>query len=295
MTPVEKQTSSRLLLLGAAAAVALSACGSQVPAPAAVAPGEPLPSRAAFGEKRVNPDDGREFIFDGAAWVPHDATVEAWYGADDALRGRAAVTKELVTIAPNYCSQTYICGVSPGHVPHAAFLNDCGGCHRMEGFGALLWFEQPVNPDTGLRRPAYLAGDAAPLPTISGTDGGPRTCSNVACHGVPAGTFSYFFPDGSGEPTFNTVDFGGVYATTPVWGTTGNTCTACHGNPPRNGAWHGGQHAGGPTAATNQCQFCHPDATGSNGRGTAITNLSLHLNGVVNVQARFKSSCFGCH
>jgi cytochrome c len=45
----------------------------------------------------------------------------------------------------------------------------------------------------------------------------------------------------------------------------------------------------------NQCQFCHPDATGTNGQGTAITNPALHGNGVYNVQASFTSACFGCH
>ena len=32
-----------------------------------------------------------------------------------------------------------------------------------------------------------------------------------------------------------------------------------------------------------------------NAAGTAITNPALHVNGIVEVQAAFQSSCFNCH
>ena len=294
--------SPALSLLGAAALALASGCAGQAPAEPAGPGVDAFPARAGFGELRTSPATGREYIFDGAEWVPHDDTVEVYYEASDLLRASAASrSKAVVSAAPDYCATTSMCASSQGHKTHGAFMNDCQNCHRIDwavSF-ALLWFDQPVNPATGQPRPAYIQPTAAnpnpPMPTIVEWDIGLGTCSNVACHGVKAGTFSYFFPDGSGEPTFNTVDYGGTYATTPSFHTTGDSCVACHGNPPRNGAWHSGQHAGGPTAAMNQCQSCHPDATGTSGRGTAITNLSLHINGVVNVQARFRSSCFGCH
>jgi hypothetical protein len=123
-----------------------------------------------------------------------------------------------------------------------------------------------------------------------------KTCSNVSCHMVPAGTFSYWFPGGDGEEMLNTVPTGGSPATTPSWESTGESCDACHGNPPRNASWHGGYHANqGPAGAYNQCQFCHPDATSTNGVATAITNPALHRNGIIEVTASFRSRCMGCH
>ena len=105
------------------------------------------------------------------------------------------------------------------------------------------------------------------------------------------------------KPVLTTVNvIGNSAGITPSWYSTGAAaCGACHGNPPRNGTdgsnvWHSGYHGGqGPTGAYNQCQFCHPDATGSGGQGTGITNPSLHANGTINVQATFTSKCFNCH
>jgi predicted CxxxxCH...CXXCH cytochrome family protein len=172
-----------------------------------------------------------------------------------------------------------------GATQHGAYA--CTVCHKVPG---RLSFDK--------NGPAYGAG--LPAPTFDATA---KTCSNVACHSVPPGEFSYRFPGGDGEPVYNTVTYGGgTPKTTPSWYSTGAAaCTACHDNPPRNGSsgsnvWHSGLHANqGPTGAANQCQFCHPDATGSGGVGTSITNPALHGNGVANVQARFTSACFGCH
>jgi predicted CxxxxCH...CXXCH cytochrome family protein len=143
-------------------------------------------------------------------------------------------------------------------------------------------------------------GLGKPLPSF---DAITKTCSNIACHGVPAGSFSYYFPDGTGEPALNTLTvFGNSGGSTPSWYSTGGgACGSCHANPPKYGTdgsnvWHSSLHANqGSTGAANQCQFCHPDASGSNGQGTTITNPALHGNGIYNVQARFTSSCFGCH
>jgi predicted CxxxxCH...CXXCH cytochrome family protein len=176
-----------------------------------------------------------------------------------------------------------LCTPTGAHAKHGGFA--CSVCHKVAG---------RLSFDSG--GPAYAAGK--PAPAFNATT---KTCSNVACHGVPAGTFSYYFPDGTGEPALNTVAYGGTTQPTPSWYAAGASCAACHGNPPRAPgggvyAWHSGSHgAQGPTGARNQCQFCHPNATGSNGVGTGITNPALHANGAVNVQATFGSACFGCH
>jgi predicted CxxxxCH...CXXCH cytochrome family protein len=139
-----------------------------------------------------------------------------------------------------------------------------------------------------------------PQPTFDATA---KTCSGVACHSIPSGTFTYLFPGGDGEPVAETVTYGGGTAT-PSWYSAGIGCTGCHGNPPQNYLWHGGLHGGG-----NQCELCHPDAVSVNGvatglstatncagpNGTLIACASLHANGTLDVQPKFKSTCFGCH
>jgi hypothetical protein len=178
-----------------------------------------------------------------------------------------------------------LCTPTGAHARHGAYA--CSVCHKVAG---RLVFDK--------NGPAYAAG--YPAPTFDATA---KTCSNVACHRVTAGTYTYYFPGGDGEPVQNTVNYGGgAPRTTPSWYATGAACTACHDDPPRNGsdgsnAWHSGYHGGqGPTGVRNQCQLCHPDASSpGNGIGDTITNATLHGNGVVNVQASFTSKCFGCH
>ncbi len=180
------------------------------------------------------------------------------------------------------------CGPTGAHGASGHVAQPCTVCHKV---GGRLVFDK--------NGPAYAAG--YPAPSFDATA---KTCSNVACHAVPQGTYSYYFPDGTGEPALNTVSYGGgAPRATPSWYATGAmACTACHDDPPRNGStgsnvWHSGYHGGqGPTGARNQCQFCHPDASSpGNGIGDTITNTSLHGNGTVNVQATFTSQCFGCH
>lgn len=178
------------------------------------------------------------------------------------------------------------CTPTGAHAKHGAFA--CSVCHKVAG--------RLVFDSAG---PAY--GTGIPRPTF---DAVAKTCSNVACHTVPAGSFSYYFPGGDGEYVLNTVTYGGgAPRPTPSWYATGAvTCTACHDDPPRNGssggnAWHSGNHGNQPpTGAYNQCQLCHPDASSpGNGIGTTITNAALHGNGVADVQASFRSQCMNCH
>jgi hypothetical protein len=87
-----------------------------------------------------------------------------------------------------------------------------------------------------------------------------------------------------------TVSYAGKSAT-PNWTDAPMACNSCHDNPPRTGVWHSGAHGGG-----NQCQLCHPDATGTTaGVGTGITNLAMHVNGTVDVTPQWTGSCFNCH
>lgn len=235
------------------------------------------PDKAVFGMVYFNTTDKCEYIFDGSQWVPHNKSVDTFY----------QTKTEGKTVA--YPGGPY----SSGHVPHSAYT--CNNCHRTINM-VIYFFDY-----TGSR--AYIKPSALnpnpPKPVYNGNmfdATKPKTCSNIACHGISAGTFSYYFPGGDGEPTLNTITYSGSVADTPAWNSTGAGCTACHGNPPNGNVWHSGYHGGqGPTGAYNQCQFCHPDATSTNAYGTAITNPTLHADGVVNVQVRFKSSCFGCH
>ncbi|HEY3307052.1 MAG TPA: hypothetical protein VGJ93_01230 [Desulfuromonadaceae bacterium] len=245
------------------------------------------PAKALFGMIYTNMSNNREYIFDGAEWVPHDQSVDNYYNTKSPLKAVALIAEEVCSEGDPACTPTGAHG-GPATQPAGHYSFDCKVCHKI---GGRLVFDK--------YGPAYAAGKAAPS-----FDANTKTCSNIACHGVPAGTFSYYFPGGDGEPVLNTVNYGGTVAgPTPSWYSIGASgCKACHGDPPLNGsngsnAWHSGYHGGGgPSSPQNQCQFCHPDASSpNNGIGDIITNPLLHANGTVNVQATFKSSCFSCH
>jgi predicted CxxxxCH...CXXCH cytochrome family protein len=127
-----------------------------------------------------------------------------------------------------------------------------------------------------------LATQGGAAPVWDRTTG---TCSNTYCHGNYSGTHHYDVYDfGSDTLTPMTYDYAGSNAT-PTW-TAGAACGSCHGSPPTNsesGSWHG-FHGGG-----NQCQLCHPDATGLPGSAT-ISNPALHVNGVVELAPRWQNS-----
>jgi len=196
------------------------------------------------------------------------------------------------------------CGAAPtgAHGKHATF--PCTVCHYHNG---------GVSFDKA--GPAYEYGWPAPSYDVA-----THTCTNVACHSVPRGTFRYYFVGGDGEPVLNVVPYGGVPtgATSPDWyGTsTSGSCTGCHDNPPYTApnqyVWHSGWHGGvNLTSARNpdilgynKCDLCHPDVTStiSGTPGTAnaqmtttITDAGMHGNGVVDVQGKFGERCFGCH
>jgi hypothetical protein len=213
-------------------------------------------------------------------------------------KASGALTQDAVVPTGGMCSPT------GKHAEHGT--QACATCHQCTG---------------------TLSFDASVAGANAAFDATTKTCSNVACHAVPAGTYTYNAYDWGLEEMYQvSVPYGGSEGGSGAnWyaapGATG--CSACHGYPPKyNGtayAWHSGMHAGS-IGNGNTCQLCHPDASGAyvyggppsyastsggmistcapytycSAPGT-ITNGSLHGNGVVDVTPQFTSSCFGCH
>ncbi len=212
--------------------------------------------------------------------------------------------------------QSEVCGFPPTCVPtgkHATHSPTCSVCHKVAG---TLSFD-PAGP-------AYSASYGPPT-----FDAAAKSCSNVACHAVAPGTFSYYFPgdqvdaDGYPIPELKTVHYGGgTTQLTPSWYATGSVaCGACHGNPPANGsdgsnAWHSSHHANDQNVGAigpNACELCHNStavpygtwvpvafsAVGTDGlvHGYQINPAATgqHANGTATVSAKFVSQCFGCH
>jgi len=318
-------TRSVIALIGAASLMIMSSCGEQSVSPqgsatnggTTLAKGAEVnalprsgkvtsavaPAKAVFGMIWLNTAENRTYIFDGIQWVPHDKSVDDFYAAKDAQAKNAP--KIVALVQDDVCVDgDPACTPTGAHGKHGGF--DCKVCHNV---GGRLAFAR-----TGANALAYGVGFPAPA-----FDAATKTCSNVACHGVRAGTFSYYFPgnemDADGYPIaeLKTVNYGGTLAaSTPSWYATGASCAACHGNPPLNGSdgsnvWHRNHANGqniGPTPA-NACELCHniptnvnsPIAISVNGVATSIqaANAGFHANGTVNVNARFRSQCFGCH
>lgn len=180
--------------------------------------------------------------------------------------------------------------------PHALHMTtggaQCTDCH----VGGALHAFGPI---------AYAPGQPAPSFDLV-----TRTCSNVACHMVPAGVYTFTTYDwglDDGTLVYNQVTYGGVPVTTPPWesATTGG-CIACHGSPPSpsSGSWHSGRH--GFAGSMNECSLCHRDVVRVDGvlALSSATNCgpsrtescaALHRNGTVDVMPTWKSTCFYCH
>lgn len=90
---------------------------------------------------------------------------------------------------------------------HSIHTNDagmqCTDCHTPHGMSFVSLFRFP---------PAAIIpnGPAPSLDTVT------KTCSNVACHMVPVGTYAYWAMGGDGEAYLNEVTYGGP-VTTPPW------------------------------------------------------------------------------
>ncbi|QXE85636.1 cytochrome C [Geomonas nitrogeniifigens] len=254
------------------------------------------PAVAVFGMIYIDASTGKERIFDGKLWVPHDKTVDSFYAAQNAAASDTKTTaktaasmvqEDVCTDGDPACTPSGAHG-GPGTTPAGHYAYGCAVCHKV---GGVVSFAK--------NGPAFASG--LPAPTYNTST---RTCSNVACH-VVSGSFSYYsYNWGSDQYDLVTVTYGGLTPRpTSSWFSTGAAgCTACHDDPPRSGStgsntWHSGYHGNqGPTGERNQCQFCHPDASSpGNGIGDTITNKSLHANGVADVSATFTSACFDCH
>jgi len=156
----------------------------------------------------------------------------------------------------------------------------CTDCHTPHGGSFVSIFRFPAV--------AYIPNGPAPS-----LDAATHTCSNVACHMVPAGTYTYWFQGGDGEVYPEEVAYGGP-VTTPSWlEALRGACRACHASPPSPaaGAWHSPTHGGGGINA--DCSLCHPNVTKVNGE--LVLSGTTHKDGVVNVTPRWKSRCFNCH
>lgn len=214
--------------------------------------------------------------------------------------------------------QSEVCDFPPTCAPTGAHGKQhvvCSVCHVRPG---TLSFD----PSGPAYNPAY--GN----PSFNATT---KTCSNIACHAISPGTFSYYFPgnetdaDGYPIPVLKTVHYPrntNGPADTPSWYTTGVACTACHGQPPYPSTlegpdtWHSGSHANNQNVGPimpNACELCHnstavPYGTwipvafstcGTDGKcqGYQINPAATgqHANGTATVNAQFRSQCFGCH
>src|SRR6185369_3361835 len=242
-TCMTNSASRNVLILSAAALLLIAACGDLTQAPQGSFDGNTTvvakdadiaslpkrgrmklaapPPKAVFGMIYINTVNNREYIFDGSGWVPHDRSVETFYSARPITKSTAMIQSEVCLDGDPSCTPSGAHG-GPATQPSGHFAFDCRVCHKV---GGRLSFDKAG--------PAYAAGK--PTPSFDATT---KTCSNIACHGVPSGTFSYYFPGGDGEPVLNTVTYGGsAMSATPSWYSTGSAaCTACHGDPPSSGS-----------------------------------------------------------
>jgi len=198
------------------------------------------------------------------------------------------------------CPDGQVCAPTGAHQKHANF--DCKACHA---YGGWLAFQNPG--------PAYLPGSTG-TPSAPSFNATTKTCSNVACHSVPAGTFTYWFPYDGENLEQNTVPYGGSgSAITPSWYATGAGCTACHDLTYQGTryTWHSGYHGNPSIAGMNACATCHLDATGTILPGGALDNAAIntatncppgavtpcasyHANQVLNVTPKW-GNCGPCH
>ncbi|GFO60518.1 hypothetical protein GMST_28430 [Geomonas silvestris] len=211
-----------------------------------------------------------------------------------------------VADSANYCIDATSNDLCPDimHTIHQNYMNDCDACHKVTSSFIVsgTFFKDSA-------KPAFQPGGPAPLFTKSGAWNNPKTaepatCSNIACHNVPAGNFTYYIWDwGLDEAVPVTIQYGGMSSATAKWlYDNASNCDSCHGSPPKNYSyvWHSGQH-GNSMIGANNCETCHPDAKSSttvDGKtilSNYVTAPSQHANGTVDVVAKYTSKCFGCH
>ncbi|QWV95819.1 hypothetical protein KP003_10830 [Geomonas nitrogeniifigens] len=190
------------------------------------------------------------------------------------------------------------------HLKHQNYMNDCTACHNLNfSFDASKSFFKDST------KGAFYPGGPYPIFAQSGSWSSPKTntaatCSNIACHNIPAGTYIYYIYDwGADDYVAVNYNYGGMSNATALWQDQADTnCNSCHKIPPYSkNVWHSGQHTNNTIPGGNNCELCHPDAKsniGPDGK-TIISNYltapSQHKNGTLDVVAKFTSKCFGCH
>lgn len=152
----------------------------------------------------------------------------------------------------------------------------CTDCHGGHG--------------TALKFPAIAQIPGRPAPSFDATA---HTCSNVSCHSVPVGTYTYWAIGGDGEAYVNSVEYGGAVTTPSYFEAVLGACRSCHASPPSPaaGAWHSLSHGGGGVRA--ECSLCHPGVGKVDGK--LVITGTTHRNGAVDVAPKWRSTCFGCH
>jgi predicted CxxxxCH...CXXCH cytochrome family protein len=140
------------------------------------------------------------------------------------------------------------------HMSEGATPSACETCHP--GSGSYRSDHRNGLISVSFTKPAIYGNHSSPFPQRP--DGVPARCSNVSCHS-----------DGTSVAT------GVTKSLTQVWGSSGQTCSACHSNPPtyKNHSSKANAHQR-HTAFT--CNLCHYGTTND---GVSITGPDLHANG----------------
>ena len=97
----------------------------------------------------------------------------------------------------NYCLDSKNNDLCPDilHTKHQSFMNDCKACHdQTNSFTVSGTFFKDST------KGAFFSGGLAPSFMPSGSWSSPKTnaaasCSNIACHNIPAGIFTYYIYD----------------------------------------------------------------------------------------------------
>ena len=214
----------------------------------------------------------------------------------------------LISVASgaNYCLDSKNNDLCPDilHIKHQPYMNDCKACHDLtNSFTASGTFFKDST------KGAFLPGGPNPVFMPSGSWSSPKTnaaasCSNIACHSIPAGVFTYYIYDwGADEVVPISYNYGGMSGATALWQDKPDTnCKSCHNIPPYSkNVWHSGSHGMQYMIGSNNCETCHPDAKSSvapDGKtilSNYLTAPSQHANGTLDVVAKFTSKCFYCH
>src|SRR5512133_567134 len=150
-----------LAMLLTAALLVVAGCGDQSGSTAKTTTSVPIqklatePATGTLGLIYFNTTENREYIYNGAEWVPHDASIDTYVSK-----------KRVMASAPqDFCFDSSGNNLCPDimHHQHGAVMNDCRGCHNLS---LSFWvpdtfFKNPVTaafikPSTTSNKPVYL-------------------------------------------------------------------------------------------------------------------------------------------